>query len=459
LALVSREGSQVPGASAGVVYDNYVNLVLNDQGQTAFLGLLRGSGVTGDNNAGIWSEGHGSGLAKIAREGEPAPGTSLVFNSFGYCVFNNAGHTAFSGSVRGGGVSSTNNNGLWSESGGALHLVAREGAQAPGAAPGVVFLDIGGHNFNHLGGIAFDSGLSGPGVTSANDRGVWRQLPGESLTLAIRDGAPLNGVFDGRTAQLPNGILSQLNDAGQLSYSMSVSGIGSVVALQNPNDSSLHPVAAAGESAPGTPSGVFFSSLSNSVLNGAGRVVFEGLLQGPGINDDNFVGIWKQEADGSVRLVSREGSPAPDTPAGVHFSVDLTGGLHWQVMNRRGQVAFQAFVDGPGIGIPAPGIWAENSLGELHLIARVGEQLEVAPGDFRTVASMDMFGSFSGGFGNETGFPSGFNERGQVAFSASFTDGTSGIFVSDVVAVPEPSSLLLPLVAFVCTLPFARRRP
>ncbi|MEZ6072461.1 MAG: PEP-CTERM sorting domain-containing protein [Pirellulales bacterium] len=45
--------------------------------------------------------------------------------------------------------------------------------------------------------------------------------------------------------------------------------------------------------------------------------------------------------------------------------------------------------------------------------------------------------------GNQDGRNSLFNDRGQVAFGATFTDGTSGIFVSNAVAVPEPASLML----------------
>jgi hypothetical protein len=68
-----------------------------------------------------------------------------------------------------------------------------------------------------------------------------------------------------------------------------------------------------------------------------------------------------------------------------------------------------------------------------------GQQLEVAPGDVRTIS----FFSFSGNGNNEEGHRSGFNDRGQVAFWARFTDGSSGIFVSNLVAIPEPSAIIL----------------
>jgi hypothetical protein len=326
-----------------------------------------------------------------------------------------------------------------------LQLVAREGTQAPGAEAGVVFLNIGGHTLNHLGGITFDSDLAGPGVTVANDRGVWRQLTGEALALSVRDGASLSGIYAGHVVQAPINVFPQINDAGQVAQVEYVGGVGSVLFVQNAHDNDVIPVIGAGDAAPGFPSGVHFSGFGRPALNGVGRVAFDGELQGPDINSNNFVGVWKQEADGSVRLVAREGDHAPGTPPNVRFDVGSgnNGGFNWIVLNGRGQVAFQAFLAGPGIGNPHSGIWAEDVLGELHLIARMGDLLEVAPNDFRTIVAMDLFGTFTGGFGNESGYSSGFNERGQVAFSASFTDGTSGIFVSDLVAVPEPSAFFL----------------
>ena len=74
------------------------------------------------------------------------------------------------------------------------------------------------------------------------------------------------------------------------------------------------------------------------------------------------------------------------------------------------------------------GIWVQGRNGKLVLVARTGGQLEVAPGDRRTVARL----AFLGGTGNENGRNSGFNDRGQIAFQASFTDDSSGVFVFDI---------------------------
>jgi hypothetical protein len=64
---------------------------------------------------------------------------------------------------------------------------------------------------------------------------------------------------------------------------------------------------------------------------------------------------------------------------------------------------------------------------------------------------------FTSATGNADGRPSGFNDLGQISFVAFFTDGTSGVFVSRAVAVPEPSTLVAACVALGYAMGFLRR--
>ena len=116
---------------------------LNNAGQTAFRAGLTGSGVDSTNDRGIWSEGSGS-LALVARSGRPGPRHAqrrelrqLHFASSP--VLNDAGQTAFCADLTGSGVDSTNDAGIWSEGSGSLALVARSGDHAPGTPSGVNF--------------------------------------------------------------------------------------------------------------------------------------------------------------------------------------------------------------------------------------------------------------------------------------------------------------------------------
>jgi hypothetical protein len=301
--------------------------VLNDAGQTAFFGFLTGGGVDFVNDQGIWSEGSGS-LALVARSGSQAPGMPSGVNYAGFSDpdLNNAGHIAFWGYLEGSGAGGPYDDGIWSESSGGMALVARRGSQAPGAPNGV--------NFGNEALLTFDS--------------------------------------------------PKLNDAGGLA--------------------------------------------------------FRGFISGPGVDSTNNEGIWLGAAE-SLALVARTGSQAPGTPSGVNFSSFFPSHGALQ-LNQAGQSAFVARLAGSGVGAPFQndrGIWATDRSGELHLIARIGNLLEVAPGDFRTIRELSLAGA---GTGNSDGRPSGFNNLGQLAFWASFNGG-SGIFVSNVVAVPEPASLAL----------------
>jgi hypothetical protein len=124
------------------------------------------------------------------------------------------------------------------------------------------------------------------------------------------------------------------------------------------------------------------------------------------------------------------------------------------VLNNAGQIAIRGGLYGSGVdSTNNDGIWATDRTGALQLIARRGDPLEVAPGDFRTISGLN----FVGNTGTSDGRPSHFNNLGQLAFSAEFTDGSSGIFVSNRVAIPEPATALLFIPATVVILLFRRR--
>jgi hypothetical protein len=81
--------------------------------------------------------------------------------------------------------------------------------------------------------------------------------------------------------------------------------------------------------------------------------------------------------------------------------------------------------------------------------------LKTGPNDFRKISSLD----FAANSGNGDGRQSGFNDRGQIAFAAFFMDGSSGVFVSDVVAVPEPGGYALLAALVLSVVRRIERRP
>ena len=84
------------------------------------------------------------------------------------------------------------------------------------------------------------------------------------------------------------------------------------------------------------------------------------------------------------------------------------------------------------------GLFVFDLDGTLKTIAQTGMEIDVdnGPGiDMRVINTL-AFSQFA--TGNGDGDPTAFNDRGQIAFWAFFTDGSYAVLVSNVVAVPEP---------------------
>ncbi|NOZ40434.1 MAG: PEP-CTERM sorting domain-containing protein [Planctomycetes bacterium] len=419
LGLVARTGSGAPGTSADFSFLN--SPVLNGAGQTAFLGtLLFGPGAGANDNTGIWSEGGGS-LALVAREGSSAPGTSADFSFLTSPGFNSAGQTAFFAGLTGTGVTSSNNTGIWSEGNGSLALVAREGSTAPGTSADFSFLES--PILNGAGQTAFLGTLTGTGVNANNDRGIWSEGSG-ALDLAVRTGSAAPGT----SADFSFLSSPDFNGAGQVAFWGEITGTGVTSnnnrGIWSEGSGAVALVARTGDLAPGTSAD--FSLLINPVLNGVGQTAFTGFLTGTGVSSDNDRGIWS-EGSGSLTLIARKGDGAPGTSADFSF-------LSSPIFNGAGQTAFWGNLTGTGVDNSNNfGIWAQDTSGVLTLIARSGDQLDVDDGpgtDLRTISELGIV-AFNG---SEDGRASVFNNLGQMVFRASFTDGSSGIFVSNLVA-------------------------
>jgi hypothetical protein len=440
LGLVARTGSAAPG---GGTYGTVVNVELfspnlNNAGQTAFYGALT------NGNMGIWSEGSGS-LALVAREGTPAPGTSAgVSISFApYLPYyatdlgippplNNAGQIALNGYLKGSGTNNTNNTGIWSGGSGSLTLLVRGGDHAADLPSGVNYYSggFGTHALNNSAEIPFLSYLVGSGVDDTNYGGYWSGASG-NLALVARMGDPAPGTPAGVNF---GSLFSShgFNNAGQIAIEgFLVGNVDSTndEGLWSNASGSLELVAREGSQAAGVPTGVNYGMFGVSggwpVLNDAGQIAFVTEIDGPGVDESNNEGIWSGETN-DLELVARRGDQAPDALSGVHFK-----DLDYPALNSSGQIAFRAELSGSGVGSANDrGIWATDQTGALQLIVRAGDQLEVAPGDFRTLSDLN----FSSASGNSDGRSSGFNNLGQLVFWARFTDLSEGVFVSNAVA-------------------------
>lgn len=433
LRLVAREGEQALSDEPGVIYNGLAVPFLNDLGHIAFA----------DQN-GLWSNGVGGGLQLVAKRGDQAPGAEPGV-SFGTILalssINNNGEIAFQGFLTGPDVNGLTNDGIWSNrSGSGIQLVVRGGQQAPDTNPGVSFrFDlIRAPAFNESGQVAFDAFLSGASVEAANRWGIWSEGGGEGLRMVTRAGNHAPGTELGLNFNI-NFTAPLLNDAGETAFRGSLSGIGvdssnSIGIWSEGGGSGLKLVVRSGDHAPGTDESTMFAAPLPPLFNDDGHTAFRAELQGNGVGETNDWGIWKETAGDGLDLVVREGEVAPGTEAGVKFR-----SFSNLAFNDNGQTAFLGKLVGEGVNSPVDdGLWAEDVLGNLTLIVREGDQIDVDEGplvDLRTVERI--------AFPDST---TGINDLGQVGFFATFTDGSQGIFLSNAVAVPEPTSIALCLL-------------
>ena len=489
---IALTGEAAQGAG-GAVFDSFyfIGPAINASGEVHFSATLSGAGVTSANDSGAWL-GDAGGLTKLARTGDTAPGTTGIYKeivfagpinasgqtliraqllaadadgdgiedegiwrgssagtqlvvregdsasgAFGTFHFNNVGSGVASLSDTGEAIfnaiydmhvqggSTTPIGAIWRGSPGSLSPVAIKGDQVSGQPAGVTFSVFDSPVVNRLGEVAFGGFVSG---ATGNSDGYFTQS-GATLGRSVTG----DDVAPGTGGQTFNGFndIPGWNDAGQIAFSASLSGGSFGVFKGTPGALSM--VALSGDAATGTEAGVTFKGFARVPISSSGAVGFLGVLQGTGIVQNvNDRGVWT-DIDGTLELMMRLGDQAPGVEAGVIFDNAVTPQIAGDML------VIGAFLSGPGTHSENnKGFWAYRN-GQLELILREGDEIEVAPGVFKTIAQLGSL--HSGGLGTESGSAFSLNEAGDVAFQAELTDGTEGIFVLTV--VPEPSSAVL----------------
>jgi hypothetical protein len=363
-------------------------------------------------------------IAVIAREASPAP--SLEPLVYGGDFFADAvspwGPIAFSGDLRGDGVDSTNDRAYFYAAGSGCALLFRHGVEFADGHPGVYIAGVGSATFDQAGRIAASVALVGPDVQPGSDQAILVGLPG-SIDIAVRRGEPaaelsgLNYGHIGLCSMAPDGTLffhAELNEPDMTSWA------GEGLWYGNPGDLDL--VALNGESLQGT--NYTMHHFARPMQNAAGDLWFIARLDR---NSREPAAVVRRVAGQDVlRTVAYPGLEAPGTTPGTVFTDE-----HEPIgpfLGAEGVGAFTWVVEGPDVDdVNRRGLWATNRDGQLALVARSGDSVEVDSGDTRVIQGFFiLYGLYSGTDGNNV-----VSDAGELGLALQFTDGSHAVVSVD----------------------------
>ncbi len=432
--LVFRGTQQAPGLAAGFTIRSWYAPSISDAGQLTVIGLLKGPGITENVNDRVIYSGTPGAMTPWLRDGQAAPligGGTLVDHVFSF-TSNSAGQTCFIGLLTGAGVTAdVNDEALYYGPVNNLQLMLRRGSQAAGVAAGVKYDWIHvWQNMSQNGKVGFVANLIGAGVNGTNDQAVYMGTPG-NLTLMLRKGSQAPGQGAGvviSSLDLSYGInnLGSQTVVGQVSGSGVSTANDTVIIAATAGGPAM--VAREGTQAAGLPNNVFYGSLDwggSSVANiGAGnRIMLAAELKGNGVTEESDTALWTGTA-GSLQLVAREGDVVPG-----HGGSIVWGDLTYARMssNSAGQVVFGGRMRNLNTAADQWGIFMRETNGAVRSLVQTGDTLMVAPGDYRTVQSATLGFAPGGQMNGKTVL----TDAGMVLGEVRFTNDTFAVVMLD----------------------------
>ncbi|MCA9272914.1 MAG: hypothetical protein KDA31_07715 [Phycisphaerales bacterium] len=430
--LIVRRGTPLPGIEPGVSLGNVIGpLTINDHGHLALSTLLIGPGIGSRNDKVVFSSANGSGLERLIREGDQAPGLDIgvtIFDIFHGNYLNNSGHSAFAAIVSGTGVTSGNNSVLFSSAvGNVIEPIAREGEHAHGLASNVIYRDFDTPLLNNASQIAVLATVDGLATNADNDTVIMAPAGNDYLTAIVRENSPAHGLPAGVRYGAFDNI--HFNDNGFVSYTSTVRGSGltaqnngALFATLGGNGPSL--MVRRGDQAPDAEIGVIFNNFAGTPqLTNADQLLFRASLTGSNVDITNDGGIYRVQSDGVVSQIAREGENVPGLSDQFVFTSFNQFGLEG---NRSGEIVFWAgFTDGQS---SFDGIFYASESRQLWPLLMTGEMLDVDTDPVGTAYRIV-----------EWIHPEiQFTDSGRIAAIVHFTDGTSGVYSA---IIPAPGSM------------------
>ncbi len=432
----NRGGSLAPLHSTGSVAPWYTattfnalsQLAANSSGQIALGAVVTDTGLPPNSsleakNAGVFVESSPGTLLPLARESEPTvPFPSIIWNNMSAPFITDGGTVSFwSGTP---GI-------IWSASvgggGGASSPEPRfiPGLALPGLEPAETINHLAPHTLGPAGDIAFHTQVIEVDPRFPTRAGLWIDRAGNTAALAL-GGTP---APDGVSVYLRPASSAAMNIHGDAAFHALLDAAGvNRQALIFDSASSQSIIARQGDPCPALPGDVTFSTLSIlPAINACGSVAFHATLAGTSTNSTNNGAIFLQASDGTLTAMVREGDPIADLPG---FTI---ASLANPLLLDSGTVVVLAHAVNASLANSGrQALLAVTPTGDVRLITSVGQTIDIAPGDTRTIQSI-LWSTDPVGSGHAQA-----DSGGQVALVLHLSGDTHALVTT---VVPSPVDL------------------
>ena len=419
--VVVFKGDVAPSAG-GATFSNFKDPVVNNLGHVAFIGSLTGSGVSGPNASGLWTN-MGGPLVLLARNGTAAPviGGAILKSVKSVAITDDA--VFFTGvlAIPTGGVTGIDDVVLWMwQPVGGAQVLLREGQ--PLTVNSVVktvksfkVLVSVSKSPGHGRAAVDDQALALVGFTDGT-QAIAEFGPGGSYTVEEYTGGDVTAVSGAKWQKFGVPAMNASHDYAFLGTMQT--GLGGVLGSNNLGifaGSDL--IAREFDIAPGAGGVLKFGGFYDPVVNASGAVAFQGKLYGVGLNSGNTYGLWWDDGSG-LDLIARAGEPAEGVPSGTYAkfnSVALPDGL--------GPVFTSTLVvSGPITKTNNFGLWALDPGNILRLLVRTSDSITVNS-VARVVKKITVLTAVSGSPGQGRAY----NTENALIYRLQFIDGTQAV--------------------------------